>query len=169
MFEADLILLEGLCFLKHELWGISLPSLLPVLPESSMSPLGESLAPFGYLLFLISPSDCQNPCWFHFPQSSSRISQDPTPSPGKTCPGLWLLFTQFPSHLITLLYLKYACLVAQLCPTLCDPLYCSPPGSSVRGILQARTLEWVAHFSSSRGSSWPRDWTRVCCVSCTCR
>ena len=37
---------------------------------------------------------------------------------------------------------------------------CSPPGSSVHGILQARILEWVA-FSFSRGSSWPRDWTQV--------
>ena len=44
----------------------------------------------------------------------------------------------------------------QLCPTLCDPMDCSPPGSSVHGILQARTLEWVA-ISSSRGSSQPRD------------
>ena len=39
----------------------------------------------------------------------------------------------------------------QLCPTLCDPMNCSLPGSSVRGILQARTLEWVA-ISFSRGS-----------------
>ena len=37
--------------------------------------------------------------------------------------------------------------VAQSCPTVCDPLDCSPPGSSVHGILQARTLEWVAMFS----------------------
>ena len=47
-------------------------------------------------------------------------------------------------------------LVTQLCPTLCDPTDCNPPGSSVRGILQARILEWVA-ISSSRGSSQPRD------------
>ena len=32
----------------------------------------------------------------------------------------------------------------QSCPTLCDPMYCSPPGSPIPGILQARTLEWVA-------------------------
>ena len=38
-----------------------------------------------------------------------------------------------------------------------DPVNCSPPGSSVHGILQARILEWVA-MPSSRGSSWPRDW-----------
>ena len=42
----------------------------------------------------------------------------------------------------------------------------TPPGSSVHGIFQARRLEWVA-VSSSRGSSQPRDWTRVSCVSCT--
>ena len=39
--------------------------------------------------------------------------------------------------------------VAQSCPTLCDPIACSPPGSSVHGILQARILEWVAMPSSS--------------------
>ena len=47
---------------------------------------------------------------------------------------------------------------------LCDPMDCSPPGSSVHGILQARTLEGVA-ISSSRGSSQPRDWTRVSCIA----
>ena len=51
-------------------------------------------------------------------------------------------------------------LVAQSCPTLCDPIACSPQDSSVHGILQARILEWVA-ISFSRGSSWPRDWTQV--------
>ena len=48
--------------------------------------------------------------------------------------------------------------VIQSCPTLCDPIDYSPPGSSVSGIFQARILEWVA-ISSSRESSWPRDWT----------
>ena len=42
--------------------------------------------------------------------------------------------------------------VAQLCPTLCDPMDCSPPGSSIHGIFQARVLEWAA-ISFSRGSS----------------
>ena len=53
-------------------------------------------------------------------------------------------------------------LVPQSCPTLCDPMDCIPPGSSVHGILQARMLEW-APVSSSRGSSWPRGWTRLSC------
>ena len=44
------------------------------------------------------------------------------------------------------------CSVTQLCPTLCDPRDCSPPGSSVHGIFQARILEWVA-ISYSRRSS----------------
>ena len=52
------------------------------------------------------------------------------------------------------------CLLTQSCPTLCDPMDCSPPASSVHGILQARTLEWVA-MPSSRGSSQRRDWTQV--------
>ena len=51
-------------------------------------------------------------------------------------------------------------LVAQLCPTLCDPMDYRPPGSSVYGIPQARILEWVA-IPFSRGSSWPKDRTRV--------
>ena len=50
--------------------------------------------------------------------------------------------------------------VAQSCPTLCYPMDCSLPGSSVHGIFQARILEWVA-ISFSRGSSRPRDRTRV--------
>ena len=53
----------------------------------------------------------------------------------------------------------------QSCLTLGDPMDCSPPGSSVHGILQVRILEWVA-ISSSRGSSRPRDRTRVTWVSC---
>ena len=57
----------------------------------------------------------------------------------------------------------YCYLVTQSCPTLCDPMDCSPPGSSVHGISQARILEWVA-ISSSRGSSWPRDQTYVSCI-----
>ena len=52
------------------------------------------------------------------------------------------------------------CLRAQSCLTLCDPMDCSLPGSSIHGIFQALVLEWVA-FSFSRGSSWPRDQTQV--------
>ena len=51
----------------------------------------------------------------------------------------------------------------QSCSTLCNPLDCSPPGSSVHGTLQARVLEWAA-VPSSRGPSRPRHWTRMSSV-----
>ena len=54
-------------------------------------------------------------------------------------------------------------LVDESCLTLCSPMDCSPPGSSVHGILQARILEWVANLFS-RGSSQPRDQTWVSCL-----
>ena len=57
-------------------------------------------------------------------------------------------------------------LVAQWCPTLCNPMYYSPPSTSVHGIVQTRILEWVA-IAFSRGSSQPRDQTRVSCISGT--
>ena len=57
-------------------------------------------------------------------------------------------------------YYYYFFEVAQSCPTLCNPVDCSLPSSSVHGIFQARILEWVAIFFSRR-SSWPKDWTLV--------
>ena len=53
-------------------------------------------------------------------------------------------YVDFLSVLITKVSAAAAARSLQLCPTLCDPIDCSPPGSSVPGILQARTLEWVA-------------------------
>ena len=55
-------------------------------------------------------------------------------------------------------------LTVHSCPTLCDPMDCSPPGSSVHGILQARILEWVA-IPFSRASSQLRDQTQVSCIA----
>ena len=54
---------------------------------------------------------------------------------------------------------------AQSCPILCDPMDCSPPGSTVHGIFQIRILEWIA-ISSSRESSWTRDSSHISYVSC---
>ena len=56
------------------------------------------------------------------------------------------------------------CLVTQSCQTLCDPMDCSPPGSSVFGVLQARILEWVV-IPFSKGSPQPRDGTQVSCMA----
>ena len=55
-------------------------------------------------------------------------------------------------------------LIAQSYLTVCDHMDCSPPGSFVHGISQAKILEWVA-ISFSRGSSWPRDQTCVFCIA----
>ena len=65
-----------------------------------------------------------------------------------------------PSITCMLQKVKVKGLVAPLCPTLCDPMDCSPPGSAVHGILQAKILEWVA-IPFCRGSSPPRDQTQV--------
>ena len=62
-------------------------------------------------------------------------------------------------------HLLCVCSVVQSCPTLYHPMGFSLPGSSVHEIVQARILEWVA-ISYSRGSSQPKDRTRVFCNSC---
>ena len=59
-------------------------------------------------------------------------------------------------YIHTYIHIYICCSVTKLCLTLCDPMDCNLPGSSVHGILQARLLEWVV-MPSSRGSSQPRD------------
>ena len=73
-----------------------------------------------------------------------------------------LIFTE------NLLCIFLHCMCAQWCPTLCDPMDWGPPGSSIHGIFQARVLEWVG-ISCSRGSSRPKNWTHVYCISCAGR
>ena len=65
-------------------------------------------------------------------------------------------------------FMNVLCSVAQPRLTFCSPVDCSLPGSFVRGIFQARILEWGA-ISYSRGSSQARDGTRVSVVSCIVR
>ena len=73
----------------------------------------------------------------------------------------WLIF-----HHIYINICIYVCAKSlQPCPTVCDPVDYSLPGSSAHGIIQVRILERVA-MSSSRGSSWPRDRTHVSCLLC---
>ena len=74
----------------------------------------------------------------------------------------WPLVFLFLTEIRRLSLAFYLYIVPSLCPTLCNPMDCSLPGSTIHGILQARILEWVA-ISFSRGSSWCRDWT---CMSC---
>ena len=91
--------------------------------------------------------------------------------PGKPCHSFKSIFSCVLQKSYLIIYILFKCICCYACvllacyvpakslqsyPTLCDPMDCSPPGSSVHGILQARILEWVA-MSSSRGSSQPRD------------
>ena len=107
-------------------------------------------------------------------------SELPFPSPGclpnpgiePRSPALWadslpsdiFLGNHFLKCINLIFDMKSESEVAQSCPTLCDPVDCSPPGSSVPGILQARILEWVA-IPFSRGSSQSRDWTQISCIA----
>ena len=68
---------------------------------------------------------------------------------------LWLHACMCVFHICWKCMCVSVCLVTQLYPTVCDPMDCRPPSSSVHEILQAKILEWVA-ISFSRGSSWPR-------------
>ena len=89
---------------------------------------------------------------------SARLLREaflPTPS----SPPLLTLAWSYPKHP------SMCAQTLQSCPTLCDPVDCSSPGSSVHGIFQARILEKVA-MPSSRGSYRLRDQTLIFCVSC---
>ena len=86
---------------------------------------------------------------------------------------IYIIYNYFRSMTMSLVQaifisLVHACMHAKslsLCPTLCDPMDCSPPNFSVHGILQAGMLEWIA-MPSSRGSSQSKDQTYVSYVSC---
>ena len=104
---------------------------------------------------------------------------------GLQCPGLYLQVNEKDAWQCTFIYCSdcatvgggsdngesmrvwwffvCCCLVAKLFPTVCNPMDCNLPGSSVHEISQAIILEWVA-VSFSRGFSQPRDWTRVSCI-----
>ena len=76
----------------------------------------------------------------------------------------------FPAGTVAYIYIYIwhmvcVCSLVQSCLTLCSPMDCSPPGSSVHGISQVRILEWVA-ISYFRRSSCPRNQTHISCVSC---
>ena len=77
--------------------------------------------------------------------------------------NLWHSDKEMPAQNVTLLsYVLHAQLLSHV--WLCDPVDCSLPDSSVHGIFQARILEWVA-ISFSTGSSRPRDWTCISCIT----
>ena len=101
------------------------------------------------------------------PGAGEVPSQSLSPDCGRAASTQW---SSFPcSYMISVFFctrypLRARVHAQSLSPVrLCNPMHCSPPGSSVHGILQARTPEWVA-MTSSRGSSQPRDRTAVSCI-----
>ena len=95
----------------------------------------------------------------------------------RSCPCFWWVLSVYPTEIsdrdssvlhipstLRMTSVYVVVLVTKSCSTLCDPMDCSRPGSSVHGILQVRILEWVA-ISFPRGSSWPRNRTQVFCTA----
>ena len=77
----------------------------------------------------------------------------------------WRTLGLFPELSICVCGCVCVCSVSRLCPTLCDSMDYSPPGSSVHGLSQQEYWSGLP-FPPSRGSFRPRDWTRVSCISC---
>ena len=99
------------------------------------------------------------PCWYPSDTSSAYLGIGSSPEGYPTPLSNSLLPFQVAVRPSThLLFGHVRVLAPQLYLTVGHPMGCSPPGSSVHGILQARMLEWVA-IPFSRGSFWPRDWT----------
>ena len=107
------------------------------------------LSNFTYHTIIIRLSQLPPPITLDYPTQGSQTNKD-TSLQGMT--------------FLSLKINKVKVLVAQSCPTLCNPMDCSPPGFSVHRNLQARILEWVA-ISSSKGSSRLRDHTQVSCIA----
>ena len=120
--------------------------------------------PFAH--YLKNPFILKLCLYLHFPPFLYLSSSPPVSVQSIfLCYDLYLDSSSFSKLKIIFPHLIVAhCSVTQLCPTLCDPMDCSPPDSSVKGMLQARILAWVA-ISSSRGSLGPRDRTQVSRIS----
>ena len=103
----------------------------------------------------------------HVSMPFSQISP-PSPSTSNIQSSNWIWYNQLGKIISKLSWLelseKVKMLATQWCSLPATPMNCSLPGSSVHGILQARKLEWVA-IPFSRGSSWPREWTKASCIA----
>ena len=112
---------------------------------------------------------------FHAPSSFWHLPALPGLLPPPLISKASIFVSVLPSYHLLCVWIKYPSapplhkdgssgLVAKSCPTLCNPVDCSPPGSSVHGFPQARILEWVA-IPFSRGSSQRRGRTQVSCIA----
>ena len=111
----------------------------------------------GHLYVFSGEMSIQVPSPYFWPHHSSCRTLVPPPEIQPLDLQRILLRTLFFFYARSNLMVWYVC--APSCPTLCDRMYCSLPGSSIHGIFQARVLEWGA-ISFSRGSSWLRNRTQ---------
>ena len=123
----------------------------------------------------LSPGACLNSCplsqWCYLTTSSSSnpVSSCPHSFPAsRSFPMSWLFSSGGQSIGVSAsvlpMHAGLCCAKSlQSCPTLCNPMECSLPGSAVHRIIQARILEWVV-VPISRGSSQPRYQTQVACI-----
>ena len=139
------VLQEAFC----DLWSLGyLPSITILTELTFRTSLTKNLRYYNCLFSIIfTPSKTTN-SWR--PRTIALLFTDRKPVSGSTN----ILWTWVFVYSVT-----------QSCLTLCSPVDCSLPGSPAHGIFQARVLEWVA-ISYCNGSSQPRDWTCISCVSC---
>ena len=101
--------------------------------------------------------------WESWKQAAKNLLMHTTKDKSQQEHNKWTL--KFPRLLVSISETPTGlCFVAQSCTTLCNPMACSPPGSSVHRALQARILEWIT-MPSSRGSFQPRNQTQVSCIA----
>ena len=152
-------------FCTHFLRILSSPfmcHLVAAFPALS-APSGWVMEPLLHAPASRCPSSTGNLCCAYPRMVSSgvhRVLAHVLAHPGS--PGAWSPVSHWLTR--TCDAFRVVVLVAQLCPTLCDPIDCSPPASSVHGTLQAGILEWVA-IPFSRGPSPLRDRTQISCTA----
>ena len=123
--------------------------------RASYSANRTMLKPGNFFFQLVEVVNIETPSFFQ-PYLASKPQAARLMAPGQILYTIHL--EEGPKHVDIKVF------IAQSCSTLCDPMACSLPGSSVHGILQARILEWVA-IPFSRGSSQPRDRSQVFCTA----
>ena len=146
MYVYNQIILQLSLFCKTKVYNILPPS--PSLPSHLLKWLFYFLPLYFKKLFLY--------CLFFLISNFCNLFSALTLLYSPTCISK-IILSSFP---FLTQYENVKVLVIQSCPTLCNPMNCSPPDSSVHGILQAGILELVA-ISFSKWSSRPRDGTRV--------
>ena len=133
---------------------------LPAMWETWVQSLGweDPLEKGKYLIFIYSVRECSN--FIDIPIAIQLYQHHLL----KRLSFLYCIFSLLCCRLTDHRYM-HVCSIAKSLLTLCNLINCSLPCFSVHGIFQARILEWVT-ISFSRGTSWPRVWTWVSCVSC---